>query len=456
MKSLLQDNNIRVLILLLILVPPLASRLAVPGLAAAQNGPDPYHDLQRTIEDALAASLELESAQEEILAAESQSKARKSEFFPIFSLGYQYTRSDDDQEASEIGIIRPKNEYALSMKLTQPVFAGFENYNLYKVSEYALAADRLAKEIVRLEIVLRAKNVYFSLLKAAKILGVAQETVAQIESQKEVAENYYKVGMTPLNDLLQVEVELANAKQQLIVAKNEVETAEAAFNTLLRRPINAPVVLEDITAYEPFEYDIELCLGLAEKERKEIEIADLELQIAEKLFNVAKSSYYPSVDLQWNYRQQGEEWDARGGLGAFGDGSVWDVTAIATWDVLEWGRSYYRAEEEVHRVAQARLRRTRLLDDIRLQVKTAFLKMRESEKNIKTVELAIEQAKENYRIFAERYKEQVVTQTDVLIAQTLLSRTQTNYYNALYDYKRAKAALLRAMGIFDPPEKTRK
>ncbi len=455
MKSLLEDGNIRILIFLLAFVAPLASNLASPEFAVGQDGPDPYHDLQRTVADALAASLELESAREEILAAESQTKARKSEFFPVFSLGYRYTRSDDDQEASEVGVISPKNEYALSMKLTQPVFAGFENYNRHKISEYALEADRLAKDIVRLEIVLRAKNVYFNLLKAAKIAGVARETVAQIESQKEVAENYYNVGMTPRNDLLQVEVELANAKQQLIVATTEMETAEAAFNTLLRRPINAPVFLEDISTYEPFEYDLELCLGLAEKDREEIGIADLELEIAEKFLGVAKSSYYPTVNFEWNYRQQGEEWDARGGLGAFGDGSVWDVTAIATWDVLEWGRSYYRAEEEVHRVVQARLRKMQLLDDIRLQVKTAYLKMRESERNIGTVELAIEQAKENYRIFAERYKEQVVTQTDVLIAQTLLSRTQTNFYNALYDYKRAKAALLRAMGLFDPPETTK-
>jgi outer membrane protein len=75
--------------------------------------------------------------------------------------------------------------------------------------------------------------------------------------------------------------------------------------------------------------------------------------------------------------------------------------------------------------------------------------MRESEKNIKTMELAIDQAEENFRINTEQYKEQIATQTDVLIAQTLLSRTRTNYYNALYDYEIAKAALYRAMGRFD-------
>ena len=79
-------------------------------------------------------------------------------------------------------------------------------------------------------------------------------------------------------------------------------------------------------------------------------------------------------------------------------------------------------------------------------MKRAYLRTRAAEKFIATVETAIEQAEENFRINEERYKEQVATATDVLIAQTLLSRTKTNYYSALYEYKIAKASLYRAMG----------
>jgi len=86
------------------------------------------------------------------------------------------------------------------------------------------------------------------------------------------------------------------------------------------------------------------------------------------------------------------------------------------------------------------------VDRIRLEVKETFIRTREAEENIKTVEKAIEQAKENYRINQERYKEQVATNTDVLIAQTLLTQTMTSYYNALYDYQLSKASLFRAMG----------
>ena len=83
---------------------------------------------------------------------------------------------------------------------------------------------------------------------------------------------------------------------------------------------------------------------------------------------------------------------------------------------------------------------------MRLEVKQAYLKVVESQKNIHTVEKAIEQAKENLRITEERYKEQVSTTTDVLVAQTLLTETMTNYYNSLYDFKIAKAVLYRAIG----------
>ena len=59
----------------------------------------------------------------------------------------------------------------------------------------------------------------------------------------------------------------------------------------------------------------------------------------------------------------------------------------------------------------------------------------------------MEQAKENYRINEERYKEQVATSTDVLDAQTRLTRAQSNYFNTLSVFNIAKAALDRAMGL---------
>ncbi|MBW2193614.1 MAG: TolC family protein, partial [Deltaproteobacteria bacterium] len=141
----------------------------------------------------------------------------------------------------------------------------------------------------------------------------------------------------------------------------------------------------------------------------------------------------------------GTDWDADGGPG-ISDPEGWTITALASWNFWEWGRTTYGKNEKLSRLAQAELQKTGILDSIHLEVKNAYNRTQEAEKAIVTIEKAIEQAKENFRINEERYKEQMATSTDVLIAQTLLSRTMTNYYNALYAFKKAKASLYRAIG----------
>ena len=270
-------------------------------------------------------------------------------------------------------------------------------------------------------------------------MDVGDEAVRLLKAFEVDAKNFYEVGMTPLNDWLKAQVELANATQEVILAKNDLENARSELNILLRRPINSPVKLEDIQDYSPFENNLEYCLQTAEENRVEIKIANIDIAMAENEIKLAQKDYYPTVSLIGSYYKIGEEWNVE-------DDSLWDIRAVASWDFWEWGRTVYGVKEKDSRLAQASLKKHQTLDDVSIEVKQAYLRTRAAEKFIATVETAIEQARENFRINEERYKEQVATSTDVLIAQTLLSRTMTNYYSALYEYKIAKASLYRAMG----------
>lgn len=168
--------------------------------------------------------------------------------------------------------------------------------------------------------------------------------------------------------------------------------------------------------------------------------------MAEKELALAEKDYFPTVTLTGTRYQRGTDWDVAGGDG-ISDPNSWNVSAIASWNFWEWGKTCFGAIEKKSRLHQAQLKKDEIADKILLEVKQSFLKTKESENNIITVQKAIEQAKENLRISQERYKEQIATSTDVLDAQTLLSRTMTNYYNALYDLKISKASLYRAMSM---------
>lgn len=415
----------------------------VPVLSFAQEPMQPF-SLKQTIETAIKVNLELQSSQEETDAALAEKNARRTNFLPTLSSTYQYDRADDESTFGNI-VTEPKEAYTFVTSFKQPIFTGFSLIRQYNIAELSLELAKINEKLKRQDIILEAKNAYFQLLRTQKLHNIAEETVVQIRSQEEVAKNFYQVGMSPLNELLQAQVELANAKQELIVAKNNLESAEANFNTLLRRPINAPVLINDILDYSPFHETLDYCLSAAKNHRLEIKIADLELEIAKKELQLAKKDYYPSVDLKGNYYKRGTDWDVDGGDGIY-DPDGWEITAAATWNFWEWGRTSYGVKGKRSRVSQAELQKNKRLDNIYLEVKNAYLRTQEAEKAIVAVEKAIEQAKENFRINQERYKEQVATSTDVLDAQTLLSRTMTNYYNALYAFKLAKADLFRSIG----------
>jgi outer membrane protein TolC len=107
-------------------------------------------------------------------------------------------------------------------------------------------------------------------------------------------------------------------------------------------------------------------------------------------------------------------------------------------------------------VAQAKDKVGQLLEQhkdlnqqVQLDVQTALLKVRETADRIRVTEKAVTQGEENLRLNEERYKEQVGTATDVIDAQTLLTKTRVNYYTALYDHQMAKAQMLWAMGAIN-------
>ena len=232
----------------------------------------------------------------------------------------------------------------------------------------------------------------------------------------------------------------------LVTAQNNLDLNNANFNLLLRRPLDRPVRIEDVLEHTPWTLSLPDCLSTAAEKRLESKVARLDVEIAQKQVEVTRKDFYPTVALEGSYFRSGDSPTVSGGEG-IPDPDGWNITAVASWNIWEWGGTSYGVKEKLSRLSQAEHQRTQIQDAIELEVKQAYLRTKETEKNIATALTAITQAKENYRINDERYKQQVATATDLLIAQALLSTTMTNYYNALYDFKISKASLHRAMGL---------
>ncbi|MEA3223511.1 MAG: TolC family protein [Thermodesulfobacteriota bacterium] len=417
--------------------------------------------LNESIKIALDKSLSVHSAKEEVKRKEFERRSARTDFFPKLSTSYSYTRIDKDTIHDAKYITYPYNPltdshlpkqvspldqdtFDLNLTAIQPLFTGWSLTTAHKLASLGVDIAKIQKESVIQNLVLNVKTAYFGILKADNLEDVARQAVEQLEAHLKVSQAFYDEGVISKNKLLETEVWLAQARQNLIRATRSAEIVRSRFNNLLRRGLDQRVEIEDILDYHPITLTLSQCMERAELNRPEVKEASLSIASAEKAVKLGRSSYYPSINLIGNYERKTDEANLDPDPGE--DPDNWTVTAEARWTFWEWGKTHYNVSAAKVNVVKAKDLLMEIKDGINLEVKDAYLYLREAEKNIQVAKTAVAQAQENFRMNEEMYKQQVATSTDVLDAQTLLTQAQTNHFNALSEYNIAVARLERAMG----------
>ena len=410
--------------------------------------------LEESIKIAMERSLTLHSAVVGIVGSEYRRKEAITNFLPWWTGQYSYTQYSTPVTIGAVqaaipgaGVGTSRDVYNLNTTINQPLFTGGFNLATYRSAKIGVDLSKETLETAKRDLVLQVRVGYFSILRAEKFLDVAQQQVKQFEAQLEVTKAFFEVGIVPKNDVLLAEVNLANARQSLVKAANDVATAKASFNILLRREVNTSLEVVDILVYKAFPLSYEQSIEEALRLRPEVKTAQLNIDQAKEGVKIARSGYFPTINLLGNYNRYSDELDLSRGVN-FSD--RWTIQALATFTLWNWGNTAFKVGENKVKVTQAQDSKNQLIDSITLEVKQDYLNMLVAEKNLSVAEKAIEQAEENLRMNEERYKYQVATQTDVVNAVTLLAQARVNYYGALSDFNIAKAQLERGMGRMYP------
>ncbi|MEW6500818.1 MAG: TolC family protein [Thermodesulfobacteriota bacterium] len=366
--------------------------------------------------------------------------ARK-DLLPSLAADYTYKRQQEEVAALSH---MPENYYNYGVTVSQPVFRGGALYNSMRIGELDLERARAATGQTRNDLVLATHRAYFSLLKQQKLAEESRQAVARLEKHLADARNYYEAGLIPKNDLLTSELELAQGRQNLVRAENQARLAATSLNILMRQPADQDATVADEFTYTPKPADWGALLDQALKARPELQQAELSTRRAAREVKLAEAEYYPSIDVSATYEKQGDKPGADSY--PYGANEVKSAQAVATWKFWAWGQSLDRVAAAQRRQIKAKEAANQTQDEVTLQLREAFLNLEETRQNIGVTEKAIAQAEENYRINESRYQAQVASSTDLLDAQTLLVKAKSNYWNAVYDYNIASAAVDWASG----------
>ena len=389
---------------------------------------------EKAIELALKQNTKLQELKKEIAKTEAQLEEAEGAFYPSLDLGGSYTRSG---EAPQPGA--SKDRYSMKLGLTQPLYLAGQLRSNYQIMKNRLKITKLNLEQQKEETIYQVLEEYYNILKAKKMLKVRQQQVEQTKKYVEVAKANKKVGIHTKSDFLQARVSYNQAQQELLVAKNNLETAKLSLKNTLNLADNTELEITDNLKWQPKEFKLTKVYDYALNHKIAFKLLDLQEEIAElNLESKQKSSYLPTVNLNANYTASDDQLTVSDG--------DWQTTLSFSYNIFNGGRDKDQIKQKSKELEKVQITKEQTKNDVKLLIKKTLLDLRAAKDRITLSELNLKQSKENLANNEVKFKEGLITSLDLLDVQTTYQQVKTQYYQAIYDYNLAVAELNKAIG----------
>ena len=252
----------------------------------------------------------------------------------------------------------------------------------------------------------------------------------------------YEVGTVAKADVLSTSVQLANYKRNLNSAWGDYESAVAALNNIIGLPVDTVLVTDEDLNSNPYPLNETECIEYALEHRPDGIAALYAVRQAQATVDAQKSGFRPSISARADAAYQGETlFDSKHRA------EYWQIGLNVEWNVFDNGITDAQVNQAKLSEKKAESRFLQQLDQIRLEVHTAYIELLTAEKNVAVSAAAVTEAENAYEIAKVRYNEGVDTNLNVMDAQEKVATARNNYYNSLYTYNVSKAKLDRVIGM---------
>jgi hydrophobe/amphiphile efflux-1 (HAE1) family protein len=406
----------------------------------------------QALERALSNNEGLKVAKERVVETQARVQEAKTTFLPQVNLGYTYMPTQRFPVIRvPAGVFGPEEqtfqaaftrENSLQLFVNQPIYTGGRLSNAYGISTSSLDASKLELDRTRQEIEYRVVETFYAALMNERGVAVADEQIRMTETQLKLARVRFESGTVARLDVLQAEVELANARARRIQQRAQVDTAMQALRSLLSLPQSQALKLEGsldepVIGHARAELDQEL------PQRPDLQAFAARRHAAEYSVNLAQAEWKPNLSFTGNMQYQEDSVGSLLGRDnqSYAFGLQLNVPLFAAP-----GASARRG------IAQSQMRQAEhglraATDNARLELESAWTSLEASAEVVTTQEKALELARESVQIAQVSYENGVITSAELNDTQVRLLQTEWLLMQAKYARITAAARAKVAAGV---------
>ncbi len=396
--------------------------------------------LSRCLDIALANAPDIKGAEFTVRAGRARLKEAQAGWYPSANINAGYTvnravhKNIADLFSSNIATYDARSA---GLAVNQMLYDFGRTKAAAGISADSLGFAQRGKEHAVLSLVTNVKMNYYGLLGAQRLREVQKETVAQYNKQLLVAQSHFSAGTKPKYDVTKAEVDLSNARLQLIQAEHQVQLARAALNAAMNK-ISAPdYFIEDALDYVKLEIAFDDIVAAASGFNPEIKAQEEVIQAGQHKLILSRSNYYPVLKGFAGY-------DFFGSVSPLSEG--WNAGLAVSMNLFNGFSDNNKLAEAENNLSADRMKLDNLKLLISLEARQSFLSLQNAEDSIESATLQVKQATENMEIATARYETGLGSPVEVADATVSYGKAKQALIQALYDYKGSQTDIEKIMG----------
>lgn len=387
------------------------------------------------------------AAQEGVAAARESVGMAKAPYYPTVGLDAAYRRWETHAFLPEglLGmgkpsVIGPTDDWSSGLRASYLLFDSGKRMAQLRA---ALSRQGLAEEEevrIRQDIAVAVHQAFYNLQSTMEAQVVAEQNRTRAEDHFRLTTERWEAGAVAKADVIRAQVEVADAKLQLVRSDGAISLARGSLNTAMGLPVEMKVGLdvENRNMDSPDKIDVTGALNQAVERRPELKAALHRIEATRNSIDVAKSAFGPTLTAIAGYGYRDSEF--------LPEDKDWSAGVGIALPLFEGFKRSHDVSRAKHELAKEEAEIRHLVLKVREEVWIAQTKLKESHEATQASEAVVRDARESMRMTRERYEAGAATATDLLDAQTTLARAEYLLVEARWSYFSARAALHRAMG----------
>ena len=401
-----------------------------------ENTPD--ITLEECLRYALGNNPRIQAAMQDVFASDARIRQAWSAYFPQFGWQTGYTKIKQLQLSDALGRNLVFNYWVLGqISASQMLYDFGVTQNQVTIRKLDNQGYKITLTGTVNDVICEVKKAYYNLQYSMEAKKVAEDMVAKYAAFYDQAKAFYKVGTKPKVDVTIAEVNLSNAKLNLIQAENAVDIAMAKLNNTMGLPYSNKYKINESLRYDSCDITLDKAVKTAQESRPEFQLAEVKVEEARQNVKLVKKSYFPQITVEGQYQIGGMHPTSNYGYNYGGYISFPTINGMLIKNEIREAKALYSKE-------QANAINTK--NNIYYEIQESYYSLTEKKNKIPVAFLGLKQAKENYELSYGRYHVGVGNPIELKDAQVQYQNAMLVYYQTLYDYNAAKATLEKSIG----------